>query len=415
MSSSDPTVMSPQAHALYDAISEFEIIDCHEHLPPEDARVGMEVDVFTLFRHYTHGDLLAARMSEEDYAALANRDIPLERRWEIFEPYWERIRWGSYARAALIAARKFYGAEDINRDTYLQISEKMQAANTPGIYERVLGEACNIRFSLTQCERTDLTHPRLLPVMSLGVTVGTWEDVTRKAFQALGPVRTLDDLLENMRAYVTKVKGEGAVGLKMVSNPFQPPSREGAASAVASRRDGRLETLPAVNPLCDYLVDEAVKFGAEQDLVICVHTGYWRDFRELDPLHMIPILQRHPDARFDIYHLGYPWVREALMLGKGFPNVWLNLCWTHVISQRFAMAGLAEAIDLIPTNKLLAFGGDYAVPVEKAYGHLEMAREDVARVLAERIEEGQMTEAQVLAIARLWFFDNAVELYRLKV
>jgi hypothetical protein len=108
-------------------------------------------------------------------------------------------------------------------------------------------------------------------------------------------------------------------------------------------------------------------------------------------------------------------VREALMLGKGFPNVWLNLCWTHIISQRFAMAGLAEAIDLIPTNKLLAFGGDYTVPVEKAYGHLEMAREDVARVLAERIEEGQMTEAQALAIARLWFFDNAVELYRLKV
>ena len=415
MSSSDPVVMSPQAQALYDAISEFEIIDCHEHLPPEDVRVGMEVDVFTLFRHYTYGDLLAARMSEENYRAILNRDIPLERRWEIFEPYWERIRWGSYARAALIAARKFYGAEDINRDTYVGISEKMQAANTPGIYERVLGDACNIRFSLTQCERTDLNHPRLLPVMSLGVTVGTWEDVTRKAFQTLGPVRTLDDLLDNMRAYVTKVKGEGAVGLKMVSNPFQPPSREAAASAFASLRDGRLETLPAVNPLCDYLVDEAVKFGAEQDMVICVHTGYWRDFRELDPLHMIPILQRHPSARFDIYHLGYPWVREALMLGKGFPNVWLNLCWTHVISQRFAMAGLAEAIDLIPTNKLLAFGGDYTVPVEKVYGHLEMAREDVARVLAERIEEGQMTEAQALAIARLWFFDNAVELYRLKV
>ena len=42
------------------------------------------------------------------------------------------------------------------------------------------------------------------------------------------------------------------------------------------------------------------------------------------------------------------------------------------------------------------------------------AREDVARVLAERIEEGQMTERQALKIARQWFFDNAVELYRLE-
>ena len=44
-----------------------------------------------------------------------------------------------------------------------------------------------------------------------------------------------------------------------------------------------------------------------------------------------------------------------------------------------------------------------------------MAREDVARVLAERIEEGQMTEPQALSLARQWFFDNAVELNRLEV
>ena len=32
---------------------------------------------------------------------------------------------------------------------------------------------------------------------------------------------------------------------------------------------------------------------------------------------------------------------------------------------KFAMSGLDEAIDLIPTNKILAFGGDYSMPVEK--------------------------------------------------
>ena len=128
---------------------------------------------------------------------------------------------------------------------------------------------------------------------------------------------------------------------------------------------------------------------------------------------VIPILQRHPKARFDIYHLGYPWVRETLMLGKGFANVWLNLCWTHIISQRFAVAGLDEAIDLVPMNKLLAFGGDYNLPVEKVYGHLVMAREDIAEVLARRIERGLMSETQALDLVRQWFWDNPVELYRL--
>lgn len=96
-------------------------------------------------------------------------------------------------------------------------------------------------------------------------------------------------------------------------------------------------------------------------------------------------------------------------------NVWLNLCWTHIISQRFATDGLDEAIDLIPMNKLLAFGGDYGVPVEKVYGHLTMAREDIARVLAGRIASKQMTEEQALTLARMWLWDNPKELYRLSV
>jgi uncharacterized protein len=162
----------------------------------------------------------------------------------------------------------------------------------------------------------------------------------------------------------------------------------------------------------DYVVDETIAFATEQDMVIAVHTGYWGDFRSL---HLIPTLQRHPNARFDVYHLGYPWVRETLMLCKGFDNVWLNLCWTHIISQKFATEALDEAIDLLPTNKLMAFGGDYVLPVEKVYGHLTMAREDIAKVLARRVGERQMTEDQALDLAKKWFWDNPKELYRLNV
>ena len=64
-------------------------------------------------------------------------------------------------------------------------------------------------------------------------------------------------------------------------------------------------------------------------------------------------------------------------------------------------------------NKILAFGGDYATPVEKTYGHLVMAREDIAEVLSRRIESGQLTEDQALDLARKWLWDNPKELYRL--
>jgi predicted TIM-barrel fold metal-dependent hydrolase len=400
---------------LIQAMEQFEIIDAHEHLGPEQTRLEKEVDVFTLFAHYTRGDLAVAGMSEPQYQSLFNQDIPLEGRWRIFAPFWERIRWTSYSRAALLAAQKFYGFDDINERTYGPLSEAMKEANTPGLYQRVLGDACGIRLALTQCQRTDLGSPLLAPVMPLAYFMQTWTDLARPHFDPSATIRSLDDYVDAACRYIVRVKSEGAVGLKMASNPYGEPSRSEAVSLFEQLRSGTVERLPDANPLRDYVVDRLIAFAAEQDLTIAVHTGYWGDFRRLDPLHMIPLLQRHPRARFDIYHLGYPWMREALMLGKGFPNVWLNLAWTHIISQRFATTGLDEAIDLVPSNKVLAFGGDYGVPVEKVYGHLVMAREDIADALARRISEGQMSETQALDLARKWFWDNPVELYRLQV
>ena len=408
--------------SLVEALEEFEIIDCHEHLGPEKVRTETPVDVFTLFSHYTRGDLLVAGMTEAGYDALFDQRIPLERRWTMFKPYWDQIRWGSYARAALLAAEKFYGYSDINDETYRPLSEAIQKANTPGIYERVLRDACNIRTALTIRGSDDLGTPlltRVVPLPRLHVgpahRVTTWEIVLRPEFDPEATIRSLDDYLEALQRYVVRAKQEGAVGVKMVSNSYEPPNWKEAVAAFESLRSGIESVLPEMNPLRDYVADRAIAYATEQDMVIAVHTGYWGDFRTLDPLHMIPLLQRHPEARFDIFHLGYPYVRDALMLGKGFPNVWLNLCWTHIISQRFAVAALDEAVDLVPMNKLLAFGADYGLPVEKVYGHLVMAREDVAEVLARRIVAKQMSESQALDLARKWFWENPIELYRLEV
>lgn len=399
--------------SLIDAMAGFEIIDAHEHLPPEADRTAMPVDVFTLFSHYTHGDLKIAGMTEEQYQSLSNQDIPLERRWAVFAPFWRLIRLTSYSRAALIAAERIYGFADIDDDTYAPLSAAMQAANTPGIYERVLRQACGIRTALTQCRSTNVGTPLLTPLMPMRPAVDTWEALSRPEFDPRATVRCLDDYLTALYDYMVRVKSEGAVGLKMVSGPFAEPDRNKALEAFASLQSGSAARLPPANPLNDYTTDRAIAFATELDLVVAVHTGYWGDFRTLDPLHMIPLLFRHPKARFDIYHLGYPWMRETLMLGKGFPNVWLNLAWTHIISQRFACDGIDEAIDLLPANKVLAFGGDYATPVEKVYGHLAMARQDIATVLARRIERGLMSEGQAIDLAHRWFWDNPRELYRL--
>ncbi len=411
--------ISPLEKRLVKALEAIETIDAHEHLSPEDVRVNRKVDAFTFFAHYTRGDLRAAGMSEADYQATQNADLPLDCRWRLFAPYWEQIRWSSYSRSALIAAKKFYGVDDINEHTYVELSEKMATANKPGLYQRVLRDACNIRTSLTQCQRTDVGTPLLTPVMPILPQdiwgLQTWREIIASEADGGPAVRTLDDLIAANRAYTRRVKSEGAVGLKMAANPYGRPDRRAANEAFEELRTGASSNLPATNPLRDYVVDDAIRYAGEQDLVVAVHTGYWGDFRQLNPTHMIPILERHPNVRFDFYHIGYPYVRESLNLGKIMANVWLNFCWTHIISQRFAMDALDEAIDLVPMNKIIGFGGDYNIPVEKVFGHITMAREDIACVFAARIERGQMNEDQAIGLARKWLWDNPKDLYKLNV
>lgn len=404
-------------------IDGIEIIDCHEHLSPEEDRTSKNLDVFTLFSHYTKGDILRSGMKEEDYNCLFNKESPVEIRWKKFSPFWKNIRYTSYCRAVLIALEKFYGFDDITEENCGLISQRIKEFNKPGIYKKILRDTCNIKTCLTQCGRTDTGTELLTPVMPMLYSLEKKEDLLHPVFEPDASIKTLDDYMEAMERYVVRVKKEGAVGLKMVSLPYSQTNRNEAESIFQKISSGKMEIpvkkcpfFSSPSPLHSYLIDYGINLAGKYDMVVAVHTGYWGDFRDLHPLHIIPLLIKYPDVRFDVYHLGYPWVRETLMLGKGFSNVWLNFCWTHIISQRFAMDAVDEAIDLVPVNKILAFGGDYLhTALEKVYGHLTMAKEDIARVLAKRMEDGRLKEEQAEYIIKRWFRDNPVELYNLKL
>ena len=116
--------------------------------------------------------------------------------------------------------------------------------------------------------------------------------------------------------------------------------------------------------------------------------------------------------RFDIFHIGLPWYAEAGLLAKYFRNVYVDMAWAHAISPEISRQALRTYIDMVPRNKVLGFGGDYCV-VEKVYGHLELARDDITRVLAEKVAEGRLSEARALAWATALLHDNPIEAYKL--
>jgi len=407
--------LSDTEQALVKAFEEFEIVDAHEHLSPEHVRTSQKVDALTLFSHYTRTDLITSGMKPEHYDALHNAELPLDYRWGLLRPFLENVRYGSYARPAFIAAKEFYGFDDINDRTYRPLSEEMQKQNTPGIYRRILRDKCKIRHALTQAGRTDYDDDLLVPLMPVDVyaAVHVWEQIAARGHDLGERVANLDDYVLAIEKGLAKWKSEGAVGIKLASRAYGEPNRGDAMAAFEALRNGAQQKLPDLNPLRAYLVEQMLRLAGEQELVVAVHAGVWGDFRELASQHMIPVVARNPKTRFDLYHMGMPEVRATAFIGKNFPNVWLNLCWTHVVSPVMTRAGLDEYMDVLPVNKLIAFGGDYGKPVEKVYGHLVMAREDIAMVLGRRVDAALMTDKQAIAVARKWFFDNPMELYKL--
>ncbi len=435
--------LSNTSRRLLEIFEDMKIIDVHEHLPPEKVRTGRKVDALTLFSNYVRWDLASAGMPQESINSLQDTDIPVKERWKKFAPYLEIVRYGSFARASFIAAKELYGYNDVNETNCIALSEKMTDENTPGIYDRILRKKCKIEAVLTQSsywgrwwsrDRMDFDDDLLVPLAEphLGgfTDIRTKKEIDELAAKIGETVKTLDDYLVLTKKGLEKWKSAGAVGLKMSSLPYCISDRRQAESLFDKLMHNPNENLPEMNPIRSYLMESILDQAAELDLVVAVHAGTWvpPKYSSHDPQHMIPVIINHPNTRFDLYHLGFPYVRKTIMIAKNFPNVWLNLCWCHILSPSMTCSAMDEILDAVPVNKVIAFGGDYGIgpmgpvgakkmgpPVEKVYGHLLIARENVAKVLATRVDNGLLTLDQAVSIAEKWFYHNPKELYKLRM
>jgi predicted TIM-barrel fold metal-dependent hydrolase len=411
--------LSTLAQGLYDEIAQLTIVDAHEHLPSEAEYLSHGYCGPNMFAGgYIWHDLESAGMSSAFKATLregGNR--PVDEWWPQIRPYWAHVRHTAYARALRITAHDLWGIDRIDDSTIYALAERVRADNTPGLYRRVLQERCRIETSITCVEQVafpDDPGLRGLSTPLMDWPEGPWDRarIERLAEQAGVEIHSAEDAAEAAQKVLRRHLAQGAVGIKIRVGDFRAPDRR-AADAAFRHAYAAPDVGPAIQAFLDYLFDRCLDVSAEADVPVAVHTGYWGDFRQLDPKFLLDIAARRPDVRFDLFHLGMPMIRDAILIGKSYPNVTLNLTWCPVISQVQTMRALDEVLDMVPLNKVSAFGGDYRVSVQKVWGHLVMARQCVAAALAHRIEKGDFDREEALRIARMWFYENPARTYGL--
>jgi uncharacterized protein len=161
-----------------------------------------------------------------------------------------------------------------------------------------------------------------------------------------------------------------------------------------------------------FILNKANKMGA----VLQIHTGLLEGsgniIQNSDPALLSTLFYEYPDVTFDVFHIGYPYHQVLSALAKMYPNVFIDMCWAHIISPVACVRALSEWLETLPYCKISAFGGDYAF-IDGVYGHQCMARENVAEALSEKVELGRMGLEDAIEVAHALFYENPKRIFRL--
>jgi len=398
---------------MYEYIRNMEVVDCHEHLIPEEDALAENVDVSLLFWLYTGGDFAAAGMTKEESDAFFGKTASLEQKWKIFSRIYPYVEDTGYMKSSRLVIAHDYGIEELNWESFQLLDKRVKARRKPGYYKETFQD-CKIKYALNNvdseifppgfyfCESTDILKTVVrVPLAPFG------KDFMREGNFYYG-AKSVQDLNDKAAEFVAKVLQIGGRGIKIMNDYPYERVKEPAACEEMLRllQDEKAWS----TKLYWYVLDRILEEAAKANLPACVHTGYWGDFRNQNPEKYISLIDRHRKNRFDVFHLGYPYVKSALLLAKTRPNVYINLCWTFNISQQLGYEGLNQIIDLIPMNKVIGYGGDYHC-IERVYGAREMMNQTMSRALADKVADGILSLERAKTWARAMLWDNPISLY----
>ena len=407
-------------------VNEIRLIDTHEHLITEEERIQKagQLDFTYLFSHYANEDLISASNMKGIMNIVFSNDFPLEDRWELFNPFFKEMRNTGYARAALLAANDIYGIRELNEDSYAVLSEKIRENSKPGLYRSILKERSGIELSIIDGghRQFDTLFYRHVERFDKFIQVSSKTEIVKLGSDYGIDVISIDDYINALRKAFEAGVDYKMVGVKTALAyqrilKFNNTSTPRAQSIFEALLSEEIVNVAEIKAFQDFMMHRVLDLAGEYDLPVQIHTGLQagngNDITNSNPTHLINLFMEFPEVNFCIFHSSYPYGGELSVLAKNFPNVFIDMCWTPVISPAYTIRYLDEWLETVPANKIMVFGGDYSV-VELVYAHSVFARRIVAKVLIEKVKTGYFSEEEAKHIAQKLLRENALEIFKLK-
>mgnify|MGYP005638204941 CR=1 FL=1 len=412
---------------ILEYIAGLEIIDTHEHLPGSEAARPPASDVLSEWLlHYFSCDLVSAGLTEGDLDRVRNPQGDLMERWEMAEPYWHAAESTGYGRSLALAARDLYGIDHIDRESIIELNRRFVAARDKGDHYRyVLKEKSRIRVSVLDSNLDADPEFFVSAIRFDGYLMPTHRRDLVAAGKRVGfPIHSLADWKQALEVELDRAFERGAVTLKCglaYQRPLRFDKTPEADAEVAFHElfsDAHSPqwrgAIKVGKPMQDHMMHHLLTLADRRGLTFQFHTGLQEGngnvITHANPALLTNLFLEYGDVKFDIFHMGYPYMLELSNLAKNFRNVFIDMCWGHIISPTAARRALAEWLDAVPANKISAFGGDYCF-VDGVYGHQYLARRNVAATLAGKVADGSFGLDRAKEIAHMVFIDNPAELF----
>lgn len=408
------------------------IIDTHEHLPRYEELRDTADDVLTEYiSHYFKYDLFSAGLSEEDYLKALDCNTALLERWLLIEPYWEACRHTGYGRHLDNTVKALYGIERIEATTLQSLQQAFSIQKDNPAYLHEIFVKSRIETCLLDADdyRVDCdgTYAHGVCRVDSLIAPRTWADIHRmETFTGIS-ICDFDTYLQAMDCIIAKAVLNGAKAFKLGLAYYRTLSfertdlREAQAAfkgIFTTRHYPRWKEKPIMleKTAQDYLLHHLLSRANEQQYVYQIHTGLQAgNANYLDnsnPLLLSNLCIEYPQVTFCLLHLGFPFQKEACVMAKTFKNVFLDMAWNHLISPSESIRFLETSLDLVPTNKLFAFGGDESKP-DLVFGHLVMAKHHAALAFSSLVEKEVLSLARAKAICLQIFHSNPKRVYKL--
>ncbi|MCL4416684.1 MAG: amidohydrolase [Actinobacteria bacterium] len=427
---------------IFDYIKKLEIIDTHDHLPSFEADREKDTDVLKEYlSHYFNCDLISAGLSKNDYKKIIESKLPIVEKWNLVEPYWEVSKYTGYGRSLEIAAKEIYGIDGISKSTIEELNTKFLESLAPGHFKKVLKDKSKIKISLLDVsvlnKEYDVLNEKSIycdqnffrAVYNIGNIVSplTWDSIIKMENDSGIKIMSFNDYVEASDAIISKAYKLGAIGLKNALAYTRTLKYEKAEKSDAEREFNNIFKTEHFPEWCgrpiylgknfqDYMMHHILNVANKKSLIIQIHTGLQEGNGNMitnsNPTLLTNLFIEYPDVRFDLFHIGYPYQNEIIVLAKNFPNVYIDMCWAHIISPNASVNVLLELIDTVPLNKISAFGGDYLF-VDGVLGHQYLARENIAKALSKKVSEDLFDMDKAKEISKMFFYDNPIKIFGL--